>query len=71
MIIHQSDFSGNERQLKVLMKALREDNIQTWNSFVKRSGTGFKADLKGINLSDFNLKEVNLSHADLTGSDFT
>ncbi len=71
MIIHQSDFSGNERQLKVLMKALREDNIHTWNSFVKRSGTGFKADLKGINLSDFNLREANLSNAELTGADFT
>ena len=71
MIIDQSGFSGNERQLKVLMKAIREENIKSWNSFVKKSGVGFKADLKGINLSDFNLREVNFANADLTKADFT
>ena len=53
----QTGFTGNERQLKVLIKALEEENILIWNKFNKQNGPRFKANLKGVNLSHLNLKK--------------
>lgn len=61
----QENFKGNERQLKLLLKAIRESDIPSWNAFVKSSGKYFVANLTGINLSYLNLKEINLSGANL------
>lgn len=64
----QENFKGNERQLKLLLKAIRENDITTWNSFVKSSGKYFVANLAGINLSFLDLKEINLKGANLVGA---
>lgn len=63
--MNQENFKGNERQLKLLLKAVREDNISSWNNFVKTSGKYFVANLAGINLSFLDLKEINLKGANL------
>lgn len=63
--MEQNNFSGNERQLKLLLKAIRENDITIWNNFVKSSGKFFVANLAGVNLSFHNLKEINLSGANL------
>ncbi|MBF9018038.1 MULTISPECIES: pentapeptide repeat-containing protein [unclassified Oceanispirochaeta] len=67
----QPDFVGNERQLKILQKALEEENILIWNKFNNSNGPRFKANLKGINLSGLKLKEINLNRANLTAADLT
>ncbi|MDC7241977.1 MAG: pentapeptide repeat-containing protein [Spirochaetales bacterium] len=64
----QPKFVGNERQLKILQKALEEDNILIWNKFNNSNGPRFKANLKGINLSGLELKEINFSRANLSGA---
>ncbi|MBN2617926.1 MAG: pentapeptide repeat-containing protein [Spirochaetales bacterium] len=66
--MEQENFTGNERQLKLLLKAIRENNIPTWNNFVKSSGKYFVANLSGINLSYHDLKEINFNGANLTGA---
>lgn len=66
--MEQENFTGNERQLKLLLKSIRENDISTWNNFVKSSGKYFVANLSGINLSFLNLKEINLSGANLSGA---
>jgi hypothetical protein len=64
----QPDFFGNERQLKMIKRALEEENIIIWNKFNLSNGPLFKANLKGINLSGLELKEINLTRANLTGA---
>lgn len=64
----QENFKGNERQLKLLLKAIRENDIPSWNNFVKTSGKYFVANLTGINLSFMNLKEINLKGANLVNA---
>jgi len=66
--VEQTNFTGNERQLKLLLKAIRENDIPSWNNFVKSSGKYFVANLAGIDLSFINLKEINLKGANLVGS---
>jgi len=66
--LEQENFIGNERQLKLLLKAIRENDIPQWNNFVKSSGKYFVANLTGINLSYLNLKEINLKGANLVGA---
>lgn len=66
--MNQDNFTGNERQLKLLLKSIRENDIPTWNNFVKSSGKYFVANLSGINLSFLNLKEINLTGANLVGA---
>ncbi|MGL1890261.1 MAG: pentapeptide repeat-containing protein [Spirochaetaceae bacterium] len=66
--MNQENFEGNERQLKLLLKSIRENDIPTWNNFVKTSGKYFVANLNGINLSFLDLKEINLSGSKLIGA---
>jgi uncharacterized protein YjbI with pentapeptide repeats len=66
----QPDFVGNERQLKILQKALEEENILIWNKFNNSNGPRFKANLKGINLSGLTLREIDLNRANLATSNF-
>lgn len=61
----QVNFKGNERQLKLLLRAVREKNVLIWNNFVKESGKLFTPNLEGVNLSDLDLKEINLTRANL------
>lgn len=66
--MEQINFTGNERQLKLLLKAIRENDIPSWNNFVKTGGKYFVANLTGIDLSYMDLKEINLKGANLKGA---
>lgn len=82
----QSRFFGNGKHLKILQKALDEGNISLWNDFAQAQGPGFRADLRGIDLTGENLQGVkfakarlnmaklegcNLTKADLLGAELT
>lgn len=74
--MNQEHFRGNERQLKLLLKAIREKDISIWNKFITSNGKYFVANLEGADLSYLDLKEINLNganlkNANLEGSDFT
>jgi len=58
-------FRGNAHHLSRLEEAVRAGDAAIWNTFVRRSGPGFRARLAGADLSGWDMGEFRLDGADL------
>ena len=63
MIEGQEDFIGNEKHLKVLLKASEKKDISIWNNYVAEQGEGFVAYLVRASLNNAILTKANLNGA--------
>ena len=64
-------FRGNPHHLALLTDAVAKNDMTLWNSFVRKSGSSFRARLAGSDLAGFDLGEARLDGADLTDSDLS
>jgi hypothetical protein len=63
--LDQENFIGNDRHLKVLAKAIAEQDMEVWNRFCHSMGPGFSPDLRGIDLTGAPLHGANFRRARL------
>ncbi|WP_053228000.1 pentapeptide repeat-containing protein [Spirochaeta cellobiosiphila] len=68
--MEQDNFIGNGKHLKVLLDCIEKSDVSIWNSFVRKQGPYFKADLKGLILEAEALAKINLRFARLQGAFF-
>jgi hypothetical protein len=64
-------FRGNPHHLAIITDAVEKNDITLWNSYVRKSGSSFRARLAGADLSGFTLGEARFDGADLTDADLT
>ncbi len=67
----KNTFRGNPYHLMRLTEAVGKGDINSWNSFVRKNGSSFRARLAAADLSGISLAEARLDGADLTDADLS